>query len=162
MNHLTDAEKALAQQYPSEFRKALIDGLTAVYATKANFTPEERADGGPGNAFQHAYWNALMSESIGPDLAEKFATAHENYGPGWVPDADNKMDLYNNQAGRDLAASYNPWTGGNLINHVMNALIVKLNAVPVRREFVHYGRNGVVESVDPRMISPGAGNNSEK
>ncbi len=51
-----------------------------------------------GDAFRHAYWNALMTKSIGKKYAEKFATAHESTSPDGL---DKTMDLTNNRIGRD-------------------------------------------------------------
>lgn len=71
-------------------------------------------DGTRGNAFRHAYWTALMTVGIGPDMAETYGTAHEYYAPGTdmnEPIRDPRhneeytlqqhvdMDLYNNAVG---------------------------------------------------------------
>lgn len=52
---------------------------------------------GNGDAFRHAYWNALMVKTIGAELAEKFATAHEASSPAGT---EKTMDLQNNYYGR--------------------------------------------------------------
>ncbi len=57
---------------------------------------------GPGDAFRHAYWNALMTRRAGAQEAERFATAHEQT-PGGNTDAARRMDLHNNAAGRRIA-----------------------------------------------------------
>jgi len=80
----------------------------------------ETTDGQISNAFQHAYWNALMVFDMGEDLAEKIGNNHEWALWGkkrnvWQPyifdditiqltgqDAID-MDLFNNQQGRDAA-----------------------------------------------------------
>lgn len=55
---------------------------------------------GHGDAFRHAYWNALMTREFGNEFAQQFATAHE--GSADTSDAE-AMDLYNNEVGRRIA-----------------------------------------------------------
>jgi RHS repeat-associated protein len=105
LNALTDAEKKLAKENPMKFALAIAAGREAVRATKERFSDVEAADGGPGNAFQHAYWNALMEQWVGDNFASRYATAHEDFGPNHILDADNMMDLYNNQVGRMIGAA---------------------------------------------------------
>ncbi|WP_280382373.1 DUF6973 domain-containing protein [Nocardia wallacei] len=62
--------------------------------------PASTADG-QGDAFRHAYWNALMTQKYGEDWTETFTTAHEKTG-GNTPQRE-AMDLYNNQVGRNVA-----------------------------------------------------------
>ncbi|MFE0752230.1 DUF6973 domain-containing protein [Gordonia sp. NPDC058843] len=59
---------------------------------------------GHGDAFRHAYWNALMTERFGSDWTEKFSTAHE--GLGGNPAHRESMDLYNNELGRQIATEH--------------------------------------------------------
>lgn len=54
-----------------------------------------------GDAFRHAYWNATMARTLGPELAKTFADANEISRPG--PIGERQMDLYNNRVGRSLA-----------------------------------------------------------
>lgn len=55
---------------------------------------------GKGDAFRHAYFSALNSESLGVELAKKLGDAHENiFSPVLL---EREMDLRNNQIGRDL------------------------------------------------------------
>jgi RHS repeat-associated protein len=102
IRRLNKTEKAIALAYPSEFYQTLANGLSAVAETQLLFTPKERENGGPGNAFQHAYWNALMVNSVGFSFAKMVADAHE-YGykrPYDLLDEDSEMDLKNNGIGR--------------------------------------------------------------
>ncbi|WP_157226614.1 DUF6973 domain-containing protein [Gordonia soli] len=71
-------------------------------AAAARF-PEE-LDDGKGDAFRHAYWNALMTKTFGADWARQYATAHE--GLGGQPAHREAMDLYNNETGRKVAAAH--------------------------------------------------------
>ena len=47
-----------------------------------------------------------MTQEMGPEWAERFATAHENSGPGWVPNKHNQMDLFNNAVGRRVGETF--------------------------------------------------------
>lgn len=74
-------------------------GLTAQTKTASLYT--DSSDGTIANSFQHSYWNVLMVKHLGYNLAEDFATAHENFdGNPWI---HKSMDLYNNEKGRDFA-----------------------------------------------------------
>ena len=61
------------------------------------------------DAFRHAYWNYMMTQSIGGEEAKKFGDAHEVTGAARSEAAGNDvtdevlMDLYNNNMGRTLA-----------------------------------------------------------
>ncbi|WP_454198513.1 DUF6973 domain-containing protein [Nocardia sp. Marseille-Q1738] len=61
-------------------------------------------DDGHGDAFRHAYWNALMTQKYGEDWTTEFATAHEKSG-GNTPQRE-AMDLYNNELGRKVALAH--------------------------------------------------------
>jgi hypothetical protein len=54
-----------------------------------------------GDAFRHAYWNALLVWEFGSEWAARYTTAHEAV-PG-SPAPREAMDLYNNEVGRALA-----------------------------------------------------------
>ena len=63
---------------------------------------------GKGDAFRHAFWNALSTVRIGESLTEQLTTAHEDRSaPPGYPAADyakeTQMDLYNNARGREIA-----------------------------------------------------------
>ncbi|WP_051947474.1 DUF6973 domain-containing protein [Muricauda sp. MAR_2010_75] len=56
---------------------------------------------GKGDAFRHAYFNALNAILLGPSLAEDLATAHEDKPFDYSNHYKEKqMDLFNNQVGR--------------------------------------------------------------
>ncbi|MBE1557166.1 DUF6973 domain-containing protein [Sporosarcina limicola] len=109
-SNLTAAEKWLVALHPAD---ALL--VKAAQSRTDKITSERYPnwkDGDKGNAFRHALWNAQMARNIGKNLAEQFATAHENHG---LTDAEYKaqvwfgfnglehknMDLHNNKMGRD-------------------------------------------------------------
>lgn len=54
---------------------------------------------GNGDAFRHAYWNALNVKSVGITRAAQFANAHESETKNGV---DKDMDLRNNDRGRAI------------------------------------------------------------
>ncbi len=64
----------------------------------------DSADDGQGDAFRHAYWNALMAQRFGPEWTEMYGTAHEKLGGN--PPNREAMDLFNNQLGREIGAAY--------------------------------------------------------
>ncbi len=72
-------------------------------AAEARF-PGQGQEDGHGDAFRHAYWNALMAQRYGEQWASDFATAHErNPTSHPVPVA---MDLHNNELGRGIARDH--------------------------------------------------------
>lgn len=65
-----------------------------------NLFPNQLGDNSPRNAFQHAYWSALMTQEFGEDFAAEFATVHEK---GDESERESQfMDLHNNEVGRRL------------------------------------------------------------
>lgn len=78
-----------------------VEASQKALSTTPTLYPGESGDGNLGSSFQHAYWNVLMVKCIGADLAEAFATAHEERPNNpWI---HKHMDLHNNQKGRELA-----------------------------------------------------------
>jgi len=74
---------------------------------------------GKGDAFRHAYWNALSSSRIGVGLTNLLTTRHENKPPTYPYNSkENEMDLHNNQIGRDIV-----WNSSlNILKDVQDAL----------------------------------------
>ena len=65
---------------------------------------------GQGDAFRHAFFNALSTIRIGEYLTEKLTTAHEDRPApfGYTIsnyNKENQMDLYNNSKGREIAVN---------------------------------------------------------
>ncbi|AZG44282.1 DUF6973 domain-containing protein [Gordonia insulae] len=67
---------------------------------KDRFPPNSLNDG-HGDAFRHAYWNALLTKQFGAEWTAQYTTAHE--GLGGNPANREAMDLYNNEIGRHVA-----------------------------------------------------------
>lgn len=115
--NLNEAEKAFVRRHPIaavEFREAAEKALT-----EAQRMFPDSLHNGEGDAFRHAYWNALMTRAEGAGLAEQFATAHEA-GPDNPPD-ERAMDLYNNAVGREIGVTPDP-PGVTLEARVLQAL----------------------------------------
>jgi hypothetical protein len=124
-NDLTNDEKKFVIAHPDIATGFLAQANMAVDDTKSRFSDNDRKDGTKGNAFQHALWNALMTQWKGSDLAADFAYAHENYprNPNDALESTlRNMDLINNDVGRQIGQA-NPFaTRQDLSNLVMNAL----------------------------------------
>lgn len=92
----------------SEIWTSIWNPYDAYYANKkANLAFEEtkkkygkQGHNDESDAFRHAMWNCHMARQIGASEAKKFADAHEENAS--QPEGEKKMDLHNNQAGRDL------------------------------------------------------------
>lgn len=65
---------------------------------------------GKGDAFRHAYWNALNVILLGHNLAESLTTAHEDQPPSYSYSfKETQMDLFNNDVGRNRSSWF--WDG---------------------------------------------------
>lgn len=106
---LNSAEKALVKKYPGAAIRVYEASKEALSESIRRFTKSTLIDGN-GDAFRHAYWNALMTKKLsftgryvsvahGSNLAEQFATAHETERTSLAA----KMDLANNASGRKIA-----------------------------------------------------------
>ncbi|MBO0470402.1 hypothetical protein JZO66_07575 [Enterococcus sp. DIV0242_7C1] len=93
---LNKREKELAKKYPSESVNCFFYADIASNAARKTFS-NATTDGTDGNAFQHFYWNILMTDRYGAVVAERWGTAHE-YG---TSGPYTQMDLANNAAGRN-------------------------------------------------------------
>lgn len=69
------------------------------------------------DAFRHAYWSYLMTKAFGAERAKQFGDGHEISGRD--PSGETYMDLYNNQVGRDLAASGGNADAGDVIQNAI-------------------------------------------
>lgn len=77
---------------------------------------------GKGDAFRHAFFNALNSILLGVDLAEKLSTAHENKPPTYQFNyKENQMDLFNNAVGRTKSNWFSDGYG-SLTKSILDAM----------------------------------------
>ncbi|WP_214749050.1 MULTISPECIES: hypothetical protein [unclassified Exiguobacterium] len=94
-------ERSLCVRHPVKCTKAKSDSETAVEQAEKYYKSSVLYNGN-GDAFRHAYWNALMVKSITAKYAKYFADAHE-YGADNQPAIERQMDLHNNRLGRYIA-----------------------------------------------------------
>jgi RHS repeat-associated protein len=80
----------------------------------------------PGDAFRHAYWNALMTREFGAEFAAAYGNAHETSAvpPGYPGNeaAEQFMDLHNNEVGIGIGATNPGATDQVLQQKAMQAL----------------------------------------
>jgi RHS repeat-associated protein len=81
--------------------------------------PKELTNG-RGDAFRHAYWNALMARAEGAQLAAEFANRHELWDDANTTVAERTMDIHNNSIGRQLGSS--PDGSHTLVYRVLDAM----------------------------------------
>jgi len=98
---LNPEEQELYDSNPYKGLQALYYGNKAIDESEARYS--SGLHNGNGDAFRHAYWNALMVKHIDYDWAVAWATAHEEGAEG-QPLIEKQMDLYNNAEGRVLGA----------------------------------------------------------
>ena len=110
----TKEELLLVAKYPTQSVKVFNNSSTAS-STASSLYKAETLYLGNGDAFRHAYWNALNVKSVGADIAKAFANAHESETP---EGNDKTMDLRNNTVGRNIGRSY---------SNSSNATILKEN-----------------------------------
>lgn len=95
---LTESEKTLIAKKPHEAYKVYIakektDDLTEKIFKKSKTNDES-------DAFRHFVWSALLTQDLGPQIAQTFLNAHEN-DPSQKK-TDKEMDIFNNQQGMDF------------------------------------------------------------
>jgi len=76
---------------------------------------------GPGDAFRHCYWSALLARDIGPKNAKAFTSAHESR-PG-NPPKEKDMDLYDNRNGLEIGRKHPNAADDELSRYCLNALL---------------------------------------
>ena len=93
-----------------DWYKTTLKGITALDATGASDHIYGDADvRSERNAFKHAYWSALLTAIVGPELAKEITDEHEEVGMaiGQEP-IDLAMDLINNEIGRGIRSKGMP------------------------------------------------------
>lgn len=97
---LNDAEKTLFASHPIKGLYALSCANTATTWTNNLFNSSVTYLGN-GDAYRHAFWQALIAEAYGTSFAKEWGDAHESTSSG----VDKAMDLLNNNIGRNLGSS---------------------------------------------------------
>ena len=113
-NSLNEKERSVVFNHPIEGLTALNTSNTAEKKTKEYYGRDD-TDNDNANAFKHAYWNALMVDWIGVDLAKEFADAHE-YGQISL---SSDMDKENNEQGREDGVTYKTLNDDDLALKIM-------------------------------------------
>lgn len=114
----TKEELLLVAKYPTQSVKVFNNSSTAS-STASSLYKAETLYLGNGDAFRHAYWNALNVKSVGADIAKAFANAHESETP---EGNDKTMDLRNNTVGRNIGRSYSNSSNATIKNKVIEAV----------------------------------------
>jgi hypothetical protein len=117
--NLTPAEVRFIIRHPFVARDFQSAANKALAEAQSRF-PADQLHNGQGDAFRHAYWNALMTRAHGSSLAKEFADAHET-NPN-QPANEKEMDLHNNEVGRQIAVQNPNATDAQLAELVMQAL----------------------------------------
>lgn len=117
----------LNQKEQELFNQNPIKGLKAIWAGyKADTEARERYNdsvlhNGNGDAFRHAYWNALMVKYIDYSWAYDWATAHEEGATGQSA-IEKEMDLYNNMMGWTLVLGNESKSDEEIADIIQNAV----------------------------------------
>lgn len=86
-----------------------------------NQAPQGGWQDGHGDAWRHAYWNALMTRDFGAEWTERFTIAHERIA-GNNPGPREAMDLYNNEVGRRIALQHPDASNEELAKYIRQAV----------------------------------------
>ena len=114
----TKEELLLVAKYPTQSVKIFNNSSTASN-TASSLYKAETLYLGNGDAFRHAYWNALNLKSVGADITKAFANAHESETP---EGNDKTMDLRNNTVGRNIGRIYSNSSNATIKNKVIEAV----------------------------------------
>ncbi|WP_426451793.1 DUF6973 domain-containing protein [Paenibacillus sp. S-38] len=132
---LTATEKYWVVMNPPFAALTLMTRQKAFKYTDNNYGRHDSL-GDEGDAFRHAIWNALMCKYITKAWAELYATAHEDKPTSFLEQINSdgysnyehrRMDLHNNQKGRDC------WLWSDSITTItdsvlQNRVIAKIDA----------------------------------
>ncbi len=130
--NITKEELILVAKYPSDATKVFNNSKTASSEAERLYVKSTLYLGN-GDAFRHAYWNALNVKSVGVTKARDFANAHESE----TKDGNDKtMDLRNNVLGRNIAKS----NINSSISTIKNKIISDINKGRMHRLY-----NGKIE-----------------
>lgn len=99
---LNSEERRLLSEDPVAGARVLLAARAARDAAFELYAPASLHNGN-GDAFRHAYWNALMKRSVGLSWANRWSNAHEEI-PG-NPVLEKAMDQFNNEQGRGVEAA---------------------------------------------------------
>lgn len=141
---LNSAEITLAKRHPIEFTNYAATAVNALNETSKYYGGSQLHQGN-GDAFRHAYWNAIMVPYFGGskgaengyNRAKVWKDAHESTSSG----IDKEMDLYNNEQGRYLgwinytnttsqfSSTLRQWVSRGTLVRIVNGKLVATNGV---------------------------------
>lgn len=131
-SQLNQQEKDLYNSNMAYGLLSLSTGALAVNEAKRRYT-NDCLDGGNGDAFRHAFWNAMMVNQTSVDWATKWATAHEEGNPN-NNNLDKTMDLANNARGRQIGVAYptqtqgfNTYLAGKVVEWIDTGKLVRIS-----------------------------------
>ena len=94
-NRLTTSEKWFLLTHPTLIGTIRDDANKALAEAARRFP--SGLHNGPGDAFRHCFWSALLTRDVGSANAKAYTDAHESYAAN--PPKEKAMDLHNNAAG---------------------------------------------------------------
>ena len=112
---------ACAQVGIADCTQARVDSVTAVHTAPVIFYWQTAQDDNERNAFQHAFWNALMSKHITAYFANQISYAHEKGSASFGTHSSN-MDITNNNQGQRIGGPY--YAGGFISDVTLASMVV--------------------------------------
>jgi hypothetical protein len=98
-DRLTTAEKIFLALNPFMIGTIRSDAEIALAEARRRF-PGPGLHNGPGDAFRHCYWSALLTRDIGMNNTIWYTNAHEERSDN--PPEEKEMDLFNNMRGIEI------------------------------------------------------------
>ena len=117
---LSQDEKALVSLYPYYAYKIWKNRKPAEDATRLKFGGNFRND--KSDAFRHAFYNALNSQSINKEIVRLFSNAHESEVPQSII-IEKEMDLFNNKIGIEFGSLNKNLSYNQLINSIYQKML---------------------------------------
>jgi len=117
--NLSSAEKKFVKKNKVAAYKIFRNAKTATKQTKNKFGFNGRND--RSDAFRHTLWQALNTQSVGADLTQQYADAHETATPAGR-EKEKEMDDHNNSLGIQIGLDNPDASLEDIIDAVSNAL----------------------------------------
>ncbi len=117
--NLSPAEKKFVKKNKVAAYKIFRNSKTATKQTKNKFGRNGRND--RSDAFRHTLWQALNTQSVGEDMTQQYADAHETATPAGR-EKEKEMDDHNNSLGIQIGLDNPDASLEDILNAVLNAL----------------------------------------
>ncbi len=125
---------------------------TAIHDSQNIYAGLGKSDG-HSNAFQHAYWNAMLANRFGQDWTAQYTTAHERVAETTA--VAQTMDLHNNEVGLRIAAEH-PSAGPEELRRLVDEavrrgdmVVVGVDGTLVRSNEIPMGDTGAAKGEPP-------------